>query len=146
MERTRALRREPGMEPHLGASAMLEARIRAEDATDHFLSELATIAFRLRVRTFEPGTNETRNELKSIARQVEALVDLLASAGVEIIDHTGQTTPTTGAFQQRVLALERVPSLTCETVIETVKPTVRYKGRVLQVGEVILGAPLQAGK
>lgn len=108
---------------------------------DHFLSELATIAFRLRVRTFEPGTNQTRGEMKGIVRQVEALFDLLASAGVEIVDHTGQTTPTTGAFQQRILALERVPGLTCETVIETVKPTVRCRGRVLQVGEVILGAP-----
>lgn len=125
---------------------MLEARIKTEDATDRFLSEIATIAFRLRARTCEPGTNQARDELKSVVRQVEALVDLLASAGVEIVDHTGQTTPTTGAFQQRVLALERVASLTCETVIETVKPTVRYKGRLIQVGEVILGAPLEASE
>jgi predicted metal-dependent phosphotriesterase family hydrolase len=120
---------------------MLETRIRAEDATDHFLSELATIAFRLSGRIYEPGTIRIRDEMKGVGRQVEALCDLLDSAGIEIVDHTGQKTPSTGAFQQRVLALERVEGLTCETVIETVKPTVRYKGRVLQVGEVILGAP-----
>lgn len=120
---------------------MLETRIRAEDATDRFLSELATIAFRLSVRIHEPRTGSIQADMKGIGRQVEALRDLLASAGLEIVDHTNQTTPSTGAFQQRVLALERVAGLTCETVIETVKPTVRYQGRLLQVGEVILGAP-----
>jgi hypothetical protein len=39
-----------------------------------------------------------------------------------------------------------VPGFECEKVIETIKPSIHYKGQMIQMGQVIVGTPEAHGK
>jgi len=75
-------------------------------------------------------------------RHFESILDTLVQAGVEIRDHTGEIVPRAGIYSLNVLAYEPRASLATERVIETIKPTIYFKDRVIQVGQVIIGTPV----
>jgi hypothetical protein len=97
------------------------------------LADLATGVWRLRKRAREsdppPG----------MCRDLDALAERLAEAGVEVHDHTGEPYDPTKAL--RVLAFEATPGATAQTISETVKPTIYHNGQWLQLGEVVVRTP-----
>jgi len=74
-------------------------------------------------------------------RHLEAAWDALSSAGIEIRDHTDEAIPEHGSLALEVLAYQPTPGLDRERVVDTVRPSVYVNGRVLQMGQVIIGAP-----
>jgi hypothetical protein len=42
---------------------------------------------------------------------------------------------------ETVLTFEPGEQYTCELIVETVRPTVLFKGKLLQQGEIIVGVP-----
>jgi hypothetical protein len=46
----------------------------------------------------------------------------------------------------KVLCFQPTPGLRRERVIETIKPTIYFKGKTIQMGEVIVGKPEAAGR
>lgn len=103
------------------------------------LADLATGLWRLRPRLLEPGTTQPREGLKRAWRDVEALGDLLAGAGVRVIDHTGQDYDPGQVLE--VAARVPVPGLRRDRVQETVRPTVYVGDRHVQVGQVLVETP-----
>lgn len=103
------------------------------------LADLATGLWRLRPRLLEPGTGQPREGLKRAWRDVEALGDLLAGAGVRVIDHTGHDYDPGQVLE--VAARVPVPGLRRDRVQETVRPTVYVGDRHVQVGQVLVEVP-----
>jgi hypothetical protein len=91
----------------------------------------------------QPGTDRPLDEMRRAYRHLESTWDALAQAGVEIIDHTGA--PFDAGLAIKVLAYQPMPDLTRERVLETLKPSVYFKGERLQMGEVIVATPETSG-
>jgi hypothetical protein len=107
---------------------------------------LATNAWRLRTRLFDSLTNEareevSREEVKKMARYIEAIYDTFASMGIEIKDRTGEAFDY-GLIEKVITALPQ-PGLKQERIIETVRPTIKWNNTTVQEGEVIIATPIE---
>lgn len=105
-----------------------------------WIAELCTGLFRLRQKLLDPQTGRPLEATRRAYRHLESAWDALAREGVEILDHTDA--PFDSGLALRVLAYQPTPGALRERVIETVKPSVYYRGRPLQLGEVIVATPL----
>jgi hypothetical protein len=104
-----------------------------------FLADLSTGIWRLRQKMVEPGTERPKEQFRREYRHLESVWDVLRQAGMEIQDHTGK--PFDSGQALKVLAFQPTPGVRRERVQETVKPTIYYKGRHIQMGEVIVESP-----
>jgi hypothetical protein len=110
-----------------------------ESGIDHVLAAVATNTWRAIQKMLDLETKEPKPEMTRIFRHIEAIQEALAEIGIETIDHTGQRFDTGSAL--KVVTSEKRAGLVREEIIETLKPTVRRQGRLLQQGEVIVGEP-----
>jgi len=99
--------------------------------------DVGTLVWRVRKRL--SAMDQLPKELNRVSRDLESAWDALAQRGVEIRDHTGQDYVSGMAL--KVIASQPVTGLTKRQVIETLKPTVYYKDRVVQMGDVVIGFP-----
>jgi len=83
--------------------------------------------------------DDPQRALNSILRNLESIWDIMAGRGIEIKDHTGETV--CGGEALNIVAYQPSRDLTRDTVIETLRPTVYFQGRIIQIGEVIVGKP-----
>jgi hypothetical protein len=119
----------PGMQPTEELS----------ENTQKLLSEIATSLWRLKRKiAASPGLAAPD---RASMHHLQTAWDVLLAAGLEIRDHTGEPLPKSGIYALKRLAFQPQDGLTSEQVIETVKPSVVYRGRVIQMGEVIVGIP-----
>lgn len=109
---------------------------------ERFLADLATVAWRLRRRMLEPGTDRPKEALRREFRDVEAVWDVLAAAGVRVVDHTGQ--PFDPGQRLEVAGQFETPGLARSRVQDTVKPTVYLGDRHVQAGVVLVENPAPA--
>ena len=105
------------------------------------LPDLCTGLWRLRRRMIDPETDRPLEAMRKPFRHLESVWDTLAEAGVDIRDHTNEPVPEYGSLGLSVLAYQPIPGFERERVIETVKPSVYVGGRLLQMGQVIVGTP-----
>lgn len=104
-----------------------------------FLSELATNVWRMQQKMIDIETGERKEEYKYVFRYVESIYDALTEFGVEIKSHTGQKYD--DGLGVTVVTSEVRSDLNRREIIETLKPTVRFKNKFLQIGEVVVGIP-----
>ncbi len=88
-----------------------------------------------------PGTDEPLPEVAKLFRHLDSTWDVVVQAGVQIQHHTGARFES--GLGLSVLAYQPTPDLAHETVVETIKPSVYYQGRLIQMGEVIVGTPAE---
>ena len=105
------------------------------------LTDLCTGLWRLRRRMIDPETGRPLEEMRKPFRHLESVWDTLADAGVDIRDHTDEPVPEYGSIGLSVLAYQPTPGLARERVVETVKPSIYVGGRLVQMGQVIVGTP-----
>lgn len=79
-------------------------------------------------------------DLRQVRIQVRASRQALADDGLEIQEHDGE--PFDSGLSLEVLVFQDEPELTREVVLETVRPTVYFRGRRIQMGQVIVGRPV----
>ncbi len=103
----------------------------------NFLKEVGNGLWRVRNR-LSAAENGSR-DMRSAMRFLESMWDSISQSGVDIRDHTGEII--TGGEALEVLAFEECLCVPYDQVIETVKPTISYRGKVVQIGEVIVGRP-----
>jgi hypothetical protein len=108
---------------------------------DQLWADVGTNVWRLRRTMLEPGTDAPRDEMRRAYRHLESIWHALTESGIEIQDHTGMQVPENGILGLKILAFQPADGILCETVIETVKPSIYCKERYVQVGEVIVGTP-----
>jgi hypothetical protein len=123
--------------------AVTERRMEREqqlaDVWAEFLIRLGTNLWRLRHKMIDPGTAQPIETMRRVFPQVESMWDDLAQLGVEVRDHTGEFVPEGGVFGLKIVALQPTPGINRETVVETIKPSVYFRGQTIQMGEVIVG-------
>jgi len=100
---------------------------------------IATNAWRAKTKMVDSETGETKEEMKRVYRHIEAIFESLSQIGVETIDPVGRAYDTGMAL--KVVTFEPTPGLSNEEITETIKPSVAWQGRLIQIGEVIVGTP-----
>ncbi|WP_051393317.1 hypothetical protein [Glycomyces arizonensis] len=93
------------------------------------LAELAVAVWRLRSRAPDGP----------VGRHALSAADALAAMGVEARGYDGAAY--SSGLQLRVLAFQPTAGLAEERVLETVSPAVYLRGKVIRMGEVIVGIP-----
>ncbi|MEE6308770.1 hypothetical protein V1634_27610 [Plantactinospora veratri] len=78
---------------------------------------------------------------RQAGRYLRTSTEALADAGLVVQDHDDDVFD--AGRELEVLVYQENPALTAETVIETVRPSVYLHGRLIQVGQVIVGTPTQ---
>lgn len=105
------------------------------------LIEVATNAWRLKIRMVDSETGEPKEEMHKLYRFVEAMFRGLEQAGIRVVDTVGKTYDS--GMPLKVLNFEPVPGLQREEIIETVRPTIFWKEQLLRAGEIIVGTPIR---
>jgi antitoxin component of RelBE/YafQ-DinJ toxin-antitoxin module len=105
---------------------------------------LATQIWRAMGKTVDPATGEPREEMKRVHRHIEGAMDVLKQMGLTINDWVNQ--PYDAGLPVKVLTFQPAPGVTRDTIVETVRPTVMWKNRLVQVGEVVVGTPAGSGE
>jgi len=127
-------------DPH-AESPRQEPRVKDLESTLlQLVADVGTGLWRLRSKQALSGSLDSEEERRT-QRHLQSILDTLVQAGVEIRDHTGELVPRGGIYTLNVLAYEPRTSLASERVVETIKPTIYFKDRVIQVGQVIIGTP-----
>jgi hypothetical protein len=90
-------------------------------------------------KTVDPVTGEPREEMKRIHRHIEGALDMLKQMGLTINDWVNQ--PYDAGLPVKVLTFQPAPGVTRDTILETVRPTVMWRNRLVQTGEVVVGTP-----
>lgn len=103
------------------------------------LTGLGTNVWRLRQRMLEPGASRPREQFRREYREVEAIWDMLAAAGMEIRDHAGQ--PFDPGLAIKVATYQPTAGIRRQRVAETIKPSIFLHGRHVQMAEVIVATP-----
>jgi hypothetical protein len=135
----------PALPPELRLAASAPAAVRSPDGDGldpGLLAALGTDLWRLRRLLAEPGTGQpVPTRTRRAFRRLEALWDACTQLGLEIVDHTGEPVPDHGELGIKTLAHQPQAGLANPRVIETVKPSLYFRRRRIQVGEVIVGTP-----
>jgi molecular chaperone GrpE (heat shock protein) len=107
------------------------------------LCDVFTDAWRIRKKIVDSATDEPKNdELRRLYRHVESIYATMEEVGIEIVDPAGEKYDPGMAL--KVIAFEEKQGVMKDEIVETMKPTVRWNGQFLQVGEVIVGTPKKA--
>jgi len=101
------------------------------------IGEIGTIVWRLQKRA--ATEIDPHEKLRRASRDIESASDILCQGDIEIKDHTGQLYD--DGMGLRVIAYEPTLGLSRAKIIETVKPTIHYKNKIIRIGEVIVGTP-----
>ena len=115
------------------------------DTEEQWLKTAANIitnAWRAKVKMLDTDTNEPTEPMKRVYRHVEAIFDALKQMDVEHLDPVGRAYDSGMAL--KVITFEPTPGLSKEEIKETIKPSVTWRGRLIQMGEVIVGTPHNA--
>jgi hypothetical protein len=95
-------------------------------------------------KTVDPATGEPREEMRRVHRHIEGALEVLKQMGLTINDWVNQ--PYDAGLPVKVLAFQPAPGVERDTILETVRPTVMWKNRLVQLGEVVVGTPVGSGE
>jgi len=106
------------------------------------LVSIATNAWRAKTKMVDNMTGEVREDMKRVDRHIEAIYRNLAEVGIVIRDHTGD------AYDEgqpmKVIASKPTQGLQNKRVSETLLPSIFWRDRLIQNGEIEIAAPLAA--
>jgi hypothetical protein len=103
------------------------------------LAEVATNAWKARMRLTASPNTESQQEQKRLLRNVEAILGSLQEFGIEVKDHTGESYDYGQAL--KVVAAQPTNGIEREVVTETIRPSVFWKDYLIQRGEVVIATP-----
>ena len=116
-----------------------------EAKTDYFrvMVSVATNAWRARNEMLNPRTGQIREDMKDLARHIDAIYQNLGEFGIVIRDHTGQVYDETQSLD--VIEIKPTAGLDKTLITETVLPSISWNNRLIQKGEVKIATPLASG-
>jgi hypothetical protein len=106
------------------------------------LVSIATNVWRAKRKMIDPATGEAREDMRAVNRHVEAISRALGDLDIEIRDHTGETYDEGQPL--KVIATKPVQGLKAPRVSETLLPSIYWKKRLVQNGEVEIATPPSA--
>jgi hypothetical protein len=131
---------DPAADPAPDALPDPQPGARPDDLPDDVVAGLVTELWRARNKVDGPAAEQDPpRAVRWANRYLAAADDRLVRAGIEVEGHDGLRFDV--GMDLRVLAYQDDPDVTEETVVETVRPSVRRAGRLIQEGEVIVAVP-----
>jgi len=124
---------------HVESSAGAEAR-REHEVLLRAMASLATAIWRIKSKI--DASPELPSALRHLPRHVQAALDAMRAAEIEIWDPTGQRY--VPGMAVRPIAFQPIEGMNTETIHETIKPSVVYKGEFIQRADVIVAQPIAA--
>lgn len=128
------------LEEALTAARAAESDERQGGIADKHLVAIGTRLWRLRAEMMRDEGSQAAGARRHASRHLEVLWDRFAEAGLEIYDHTGEVMPE-GDYLLKAIAYQKTNRLPRDRVMETVKPTIKFNKKIIQVGEVIVSKP-----
>lgn len=122
-------------------TASSQKKSKREEELLDMAADVGTLVWRIQHRL--DATKELSKPMQKLSRDVERTWDALTQGGIEIKDHTGGDYE--GGMALRVITSQPVSGLVRRQIIETLKPTIYYRNRIIQMGEVIVGVPEETG-
>jgi len=119
----------------------------ARDASEFVLSMNLISSLAIELWRLEKRIDKAKNTIdNSITDQFQRIKDVLAKQDIEVCEHTGNEY--NDGMSIKVLHVDEVDNMPPGKmkIIETVKPSVYYKGQVISHGEVIVGKSKQKEK
>jgi hypothetical protein len=113
--------------------------VEPSDLNDQTVADVATNMWRMLRRFSENGHSEVPKEQRMAVRNLNAMSDRLADAGIRVQDHDGMSWDP--GLSLEAIAYEPRPNLDGELVVETVRPSIYRGNRCIQRGQVIVGMP-----
>lgn len=107
---------------------------------DKLFAEISTNLWRLKNKMIDPKTKEPFPEMRRGYRNLDSMWISLEENGIKIIDHTGEEF--IHGKSLKALAFEPADVIIKETVIDTIKPSIFKNKLCIQMGEVIVGTPI----
>ena len=105
------------------------------------IAHVATGLWRIRRKMVSEGAADLPAEMAAACRHLEATMDVLKDGKVEIRDHANEKYVTGMAL--KVVAFQPTPGIQFEMIAETIRPSVFYRGALIQRAEVIVATPEQ---
>lgn len=119
------------------SEASSQTKSKTEEELLDMAADVGTLVWRIQHRL--DATEELSKPLQKLSRDVKRTWDTLTQGGIEIKDHTGGDYE--GGMALRVITSQPVSGLNRRQIIETLKPTIYYKDKIIQMGEVVVGVP-----
>jgi hypothetical protein len=109
------------------------------DALSKALAAIATNAWKARSKMVNELSGEPREEMKRVYGHIQRILDSITELGLEIEDRTGE--PFHYGLPLKVVTARPTPGIKREQVAETIKPTIYWRTRIIQIGEVVIATP-----
>jgi hypothetical protein len=106
------------------------------------LVSIATNAWRAKLKMVDVRTGEIREEMRPVDRHIEAIYRNLAAVGIAIRDHTGDVYDE--GQPMKVVASKPTLGLEGKRISETLLPSIFWKKRLIQNGEVEIATPARS--
>jgi len=103
------------------------------------IADVATSIWRIKNKFSAVNIDDLPDEIKKAYRHVESTCDALASVKVEVRDHTNKKY--VAGMALNVIAFQPSSSVRTEMITETIKPSIFYNGKLIQMGDVIVERP-----
>lgn len=125
------------------ASQQKEATCKEYDCIVHelvgLIADIATGIWRMKNKFSAVKIDDMPDEVKKAYRHVESTWDMLYSAKVKVHDYANEKYIPNRNIKP--IAFQPSSSVRIETITETVKPSIFYNGKLIQIGEVIVATP-----
>jgi hypothetical protein len=110
------------------------------DAHEKALASIATNTWKAKSRLKGADSVQGSSVLKRINGDIERIWNvLIEDLGLEIKDHTGKDYDYGMAL--KVVTTQPTAGINKERVTETIKPTIYWKNKIIQIGEVVVATP-----
>lgn len=103
------------------------------------VADIATGIWRTRSKLSAVDIDSLPAEVIKAHRHIGFMWDALSSAKIEVQDHTNEKY--VAGLALKVIAFQPSPSVHVEIITETIKPSIFYNDRLIQMGEVIVETP-----
>jgi hypothetical protein len=107
----------------------------------HAMADIATNAWKAKEKMTFGDSGEVRDEMKRVFRHVESILESLREMGLEVKSHTGESFDY--GLPLKVVTTQPTQGITKESVIETIKPTIYWQSKIIQMGEVVIATPIE---
>jgi hypothetical protein len=110
----------------------------ANDEVLHTLVTISTALWRIKTKLDNETINGLPQQLRHLPRHIQAAWDALSSGAIEIKDPTGK--PYVPGMAVNVIAFQPTEGVTFKFILETIKPSIFYRDRLIQRADVIVAS------
>lgn len=131
---------QPSKNPQPKPSSSNDELSKREEDLLKLIADITTGLWRIKNKFSSIDKDQLPDEMQKANRHLQSTWDALTTCKVEVSDHTGEKFPQ-GNPALKIIASQPTPSVQYEVITETIKPTIYYNGRLIQMGQVIVEKP-----